>query len=227
MIVMEQQRGYFARMAEFVRRGSIPGCFPALGASAAVFTTMLLVDPGLQVAVQSIHTPLVLDLVHFGGWLGQGTSLWVILLGIYAAAMIFRHTAVKVAAFGCVVSAALASVLSSIIKWTVARARPNANLGHLSFFHWSETLRNHARFQSFPSGDVVIVAAVAWYFFYRCRKAHLSVRLILFILPLATACSRVLLNKHWPSDVIFSIGLAWAAAQCVVRYEKFYGTGDY
>ncbi len=224
---MEQRRGYFAHITQFIRERNAPGYVPVLGASAAIAAMVLLVDPDLQAAVQGIHAPFVLDLVRFGGWLGQGTALWAILLCAYAAALILRRSAVKAAAFGCVVSAALASVSSSIIKWSIARARPNANLGHLAFFRWSEAIRNHSRFQSFPSGDPVIVAAVAWYLFYRCHKVPFVARLTLFILPLATACSRVLLNKHWPSDTLFSIGLALASAQWVVRYEKFRKMGAY
>jgi len=221
MIYTEWRRGYFAHIPRFIRHRDVLVCVLTLGVSAAIAAVLLLFDPWLQTAAQGLRAPLVEDLIRFGGWLGQGTTLWFILLTIYAMALILRRVAVTAGSVGCVVSAALASVLSSIIKWGIARARPNANLGHLAFFHWSEALRNHARFQSFPSGDTVIVAAVAWYLLYRCHKVPLGVRWILLVVPLATACSRVLLNKHWPSDTVFSIGLALVSAHCVVRYETF------
>ncbi len=219
MIYRESHRGYFAQLARYVRQDDKRRTMAMLGAAAVLASLVFLMDLRLQAAVQGIQASLVVALIHVGGWLGQGTALWLILVAIYALARLLRHPAVQAAAFGCAVSAALAAVLSSILKWSVARARPNAQLGPLAFFQWSQVGRS--RFQSFPSGDTVIVAAAAWYLWCRYPKVPLGARLLLLVLPLATACSRVLLNKHWPSDTVFAIGLGFVSAQWVARYEAF------
>ncbi len=219
MIYAEWRRGYFARLAPCLRQRRSQVYARMLIVSALLAAAIVPFDPRLQAFVQGLHAPLVVAWIQVGGWLGKGTSLWFILSAIYAAARILRRATVQAVAFGCVISAALASIASTFIKWATARARPNTNLGHLSFFHWSEVGRS--LFQSLPSGDTIIVAAVAWYLAYRCRNVPLGLRLIVFLLPLATACSRVFVNRHWPSDTILSFGLAAIAAHCVARYETF------
>ncbi len=187
-------------------------CFTALTVLTA------FIDPSLRIAIQKIQHPLLIGLIHLGGWLGQGTNLWFVLSIIYLFFLTLQRPTSCDNTFGCILSAGLASLLCTSLKLIFLRARPYSNFGHLSFLNWPGLIHHKSAFQSFPSGDTAIVSAVAFYLFYRLRKFYLSPAVLIF--PLATALSRVFLNRHWPSDTIFAMGLGLVSAQLIFQYEN-------
>ena len=101
----------------------------------------------------------------------------------------------------------IGSVIIYAVKFISLRARPYAGMGPYSFFNPAGFLEDARAFQSFPSGDVGIIAGPAAYFFFQIQNR--GIRWLIWLFPLSTALSRVTFNKHWPSDTfssfIFSI----------------------
>jgi membrane-associated phospholipid phosphatase len=101
------------------------------------------------------------------------------------------------------------------LKMIFLRARPDTGVGPFVFFHWSALASDTRPYESFPSGDVAIVAGAAAVFFFKTRAPW---RWLWLILPLCTAYSRVLLNRHWPADTLASLGLGLWVAFCLSGY---------
>ena len=154
-------------------------------------------DPLLVGIVQGVRHPLFAWAADGGGWLGRSVNLWFILAAGYFIFLIFPWFRRRLEAsriFSCLLSVALASILSSGIKRIFLRARPDAHQGHLSFFNFDGLTRNETLFQSFPSGDVAVVAGAASCLFFIIRNRFL--RWLPLLLPLCTAFARISANRH-------------------------------
>ena len=147
-----------------------------------------------------------------------GKNSWQALIVLYLAALIFRTRAGMQLVFGSVIANALTGLASTIFKFTILRARPDAGLGPFSFFNFSGMSEDKRMFQSFSSGDVAIVAGACGFLFFSIKNRFL--RLILVLLPLVTAYSRVNLNRHWPSDTLLSVGLGFLIGNAVFRWRQ-------
>ncbi|MBI2213958.1 MAG: phosphatase PAP2 family protein [Acidobacteria bacterium] len=90
-----------------------------------------------------------------------------------------------------------AGAISSMMKRSVERARPDSWLGH-SVFRWDgET--------SFPSGHTIGAFAMAVVIVLGARSRAL--RVVALLLAASVAAARILALRHWPSDVLMSATL--------------------
>ena len=209
------RRGYLSQFKIYLKN-SAASVGLQLFLLAAAYVGLLFVDPLLLKPLQSIHFPFSQNLLDFGGWLGKKGHLWLILISGYFLSVWFKNNCGMRLAFGSFLSMLSAVGVAFILKHIFFRARPDADLGPFTFFHLGSGGFDKNAFLSFPSGDVAVVAGACLFLFYTVK--NISVRLILLALPLLTALSRLSLNRHWPSDVIFSIGLGFIAALFIRRY---------
>jgi undecaprenyl-diphosphatase len=152
---------------------------------------------------------LMIGFAEFFTWLGDGPRRIVIIL-LFAAWLVWQQR--RRAAIVMIVVPALASVVSSTLKMTFGRVRPDL-VPHLDNVHDL----------SFPSGHAT--SGVATFF------------LIAFLLPLQPklklplmgagiliALSRPMLGVHWPTDVIagglLGYAAAWIGAKAVGGLEQ-------
>ncbi|HHC74685.1 MAG TPA: phosphatase PAP2 family protein [Thiothrix sp.] len=104
------------------------------------------------------------------------------------------------------IAAVIATFLSHGLKFAFDASRPPAVLPLESF-----TLIGAAwHGQSFPSGHSVTIATL-------CGLAALSsqtlrVSMLLFVLALVIASSRIAVGVHWPADVLAGVALGWFCA---------------
>jgi len=185
---------------------------------AALFS---LADTVVLNAVRSTTLPVAPALFSFGGTLGRHMHPWLAAGLCYLAGVLGKRGSLQDAGRGMIFSAALASTLAYALKFILLRARPYADLGPFSFFNGAGLFQDDRAFQSFPSGDVAVVSGMSFYLF--CTAAPNPLRWALVLLPLATAFSRVSLNKHWPSDTLFALGLGAVMAMAVWRSLKTRG----
>lgn len=177
--------------------------FPGVFLVALVF-----LDASLLFWIQSIQEPAVTAWIKMGAHLGRWIWLYVALA--YWVTRIFKKPLLsKILSFALTTTVFTASVVHGL-KFLVARARPYENLGAFTWFDYGGGLQDRRGFQSFPSGDASVVAAVA-FFFFQATPSRVW-RWLWLIFPLATAFSRITLNRHWPSDTMASWVLANAFA---------------
>lgn len=215
--IAQYRAGYFhgfalktIRWKIFLKNNIIPLFFLAVGA--------VVLDPFVLSLLQSVPPSFAASLADFGGALGRHVHPWLFLAVLLLISICFKNVWLRACVFGSLFSAFLASLFSFIFKFSFLRARPNTDLGHLSFFNFEGLFKDSRAFQSFPSGDVVVVAAISFYFFFQFKKN--AIKWLFVLLPLSTAFARVYANKHWPSDGIVAIALGLIAAKVVFQYEK-------
>jgi undecaprenyl-diphosphatase len=102
-----------------------------------------------------------------------------------------------------VLEAALAAIPANLVvqglKWGVDRTRPDGS-------------RKRAN-SSFPSSHAANAFTVAAVLARRWRRAAIPA----WLLAAAVAYSRIYLDRHWLSDVLFGLPLAFASAWCAAR----------
>ena len=160
-------------------------------------------DIPISVTVQSINWGPIANVMQLtnasGGW-GQ------VLLGVAAVVGLFalERRAGMLMALGC-----LGSVIDSVLKTSISRHRPSADLVHI--------LDPSTGF-SYPSGHAVFYTWLAFMLAValapRLRPAWRAVLWAAAVLLIVVACvGRVWAGAHWPSDVIggFLLGMGWSA----------------
>ena len=216
VVWFEWRRGYFKGFSAYLKLFSIKPYIRSTAVIVAVTVFLLCLDPLLIRLVQGFQSPTSNWVVQVGSFFGRKN--WMVLLSVYLVLLIAQSRFGRKLVFSALLANVTASVLCTILKFTVLRARPLVGLGAYSFFNFDGFQKDAGLFQSFPSGDVAIVAGAVSYCFYAFRNRLLKV--LIFLLPLATAFARMSLNKHWPSDVFFSMGLGMISAQFVWQYQK-------
>jgi len=181
---------------------------------------ILLIILAALIAYLFIDKPLALWLAHYdlGGFkvvtkLGDA-ALWVVpslLLYLY-----FRKSSPPKAKKALYVlgSVAISGIIVDIIKPIIGRARPNELLHH--HFYGFEPLTFKASFWSMPSGH----SATAFSGFLALALLYPKYRHLFLALATLTALSRVLLTKHYLSDVL--IGSTIGALTAIWLYKRFF-----
>ncbi len=188
-------------------------------ASLMVVGGLLLVDEPLIRLIQKIKTPWVLNIIAWAATWGRGQNTWGLLILAYAlAAWVFRKPDLKRIIFACMVAGGLTGLLGQILKYLFMRARPFLELGPYHFFDWQGMIESGSHFRSFPSGDVAVAAGTASFLLLAIKN---PLRWIFPFLALLVCTSRMILNRHWPSDVAFSFIISFAMARFVLDYLKF------
>ncbi|MBI4430582.1 MAG: phosphatase PAP2 family protein [Candidatus Omnitrophica bacterium] len=207
---LEFRRGTFRGTGKRLREISTGFYFRLFLVFFLVSAVLFFADSYLLGFVHGMDKP-VLDFVSgWGGQLGRRVNLWVFMIGLYFLGLALTKCSWFTVSFGMMISSSAAGVLCYFSKMLFLRARPNANEGPFSFFNFESLSNDGGTYHSFPSGDVVVVAGAAYYLFLRVKNKFL--KLILLLLPLATALSRVNENKHWPSDTVLALGFGLISA---------------
>ncbi len=167
--------------------------------------------------IQSIDFSAKEALVDVGSSLGKDQGSWMLLCFIYFIGYVGSIARVQRLACFSLLGSGLAGLIAHLLKFAILRARPDQFLGPYSFFNFFTSHDSYSSFQSFPSGDVAVVAGAAGYLFL-VTKARGAGWLFL-ILPIVTAISRIDLNRHWPSDTLFAMGLGLVVGMFLRDYE--------
>lgn len=114
-------------------------------------------------------------------------------VGLTGLTLLGNDKKLQDAAFTSVEAALVSGIVVSAFKLVIGRTRPDAGKGaycYLPFSDWDA---------SFPSGHSAIAFALVtpWMYYY---PGPLTYTLMLF--PASTAIARMLLDKHWLTDVL-------------------------
>lgn len=186
--------------------------------TAALSIAVMAIDGPLLARIQSFENPAKETLANLGRFFGRSHGTWTLLAFIFLAGYISRKPFLQRMAFFALLSSCVTGLIGHILKFIFLRARPYKDLGPYKFFDLHGFIDHSRAFQSFPSGDVAVAAGAAGYLFMRIQNPILKITVL--ILPFLTALSRVDLNRHWPSDTLFSIGLGLTIGMFLRDHER-------
>lgn len=209
----------------------IPGYFRSLKFDArkffllafmafAAFWIAFLLDTQAGASAEDAAGKFAEMIWNYGGQMGR--SIWVFLA--FAFILASWNKRLRGLVFGALLGTAFTGLSATILKWLVVRARPSTDLGHHSFFNWEHFGKDNRDFQSFPSGDVSIVAGAC---FFLALASGKKPWIVFFILtPAATAFARMHWERHWLSDSVTAmlLGIFWGSL--IWGYEKFRGAQE-
>lgn len=217
LVLRELKKGYFTGAKERFRVISIYSySWSFLLSLTAVILVMLLADSALLHAIQALNNSLAQLIFDFGRQMGR--QILVIVIALYLIGFLAKQDRFCRMIFSLVLSSGLTALLITIFKFTILRARPYGDLGPYSFLNFPGLVHDERVFQSFPSGDVALVAGVAGYIFWKWRRSIFS--WFVLLLPISTALSRISLNRHWPSDTLTSILIGLFVGHVMVSFEN-------
>ena len=185
-------------------------------ASLAAAGIVLFFDMELIRSIRDFDSDFKVNAAEFGRFFGRSHGTWGVLAALYMLGYLFKNRTLSHTALFAIVSSCITGLIAHLLKFIFLRARPYKDLGAFNFFDLHGFMEHDRGFQSFPSGDVAISAGAMIYLFTRIKQPIL--RVIFLIIPFLTALSRVNLNRHWPSDTLFSIGLGFAIAIIVHHF---------
>ena len=175
---------------------------------AAVIASNLIAANARDLAVNTWFWQLgqqhawVLDAATSASWLVDGQRNIIIVPVIVIVLLVFRQW--RWAVF-LLVSSQVGLLISNLLKFSIARERPP--------FIENTGFQQHL---SFPSGHTfagftiwAAMALIAWYLL--SRRAAVPVSIVLLMVGLLQAPARLVVGKHWFTDVIGSwlIGSGW------------------
>ncbi|MDD5218036.1 MAG: phosphatase PAP2 family protein [Candidatus Omnitrophica bacterium] len=218
-VVLELRKGYFNRLAEYLRSYSWRYSLLLLALFSAAAVAVFFFDPLFLEYLQTLGSRTAVNrIAQAGGMMGRNINPWLFFGLLYFVGVAGRRETWKYLGFGMLLSGALTAGVTTLFKFIFLRARPYGELGPFCFFNIEGLTRDERVFQSFPSGDVAIVAGAAAFLFYVAGRSMW--RWVFLLLPLMTSLSRITLNKHWPSDTLFSIGLGLIFGHFIYRYAQ-------
>jgi undecaprenyl-diphosphatase len=171
---------------------------------AAMFLIVAFYDRALQALLHHLGVPTYVETVVT--WLGSG---FIGLVTVLVLLVVNGPAIGRVAARSFIIT----SLLVTLIKHIVGRARPYATLSPLTFVGPSI----EGKYTSFPSGHAATAFAMALVIAWVYPKARIPV----YLIAIMVALSRVALGVHWPSDVVVGgiMGL-WVSMYCIQTAEK-------
>ncbi len=211
-VAFEAKGGYFSRF----RRFSLPYAVRVRFFYPVIFLILLVFawDENILRFLQSLNSPAIALIASAGRFLGK--RMLVILVALYVFSAVLRRLGIYPTIRGMLFASALAGLLITLFKFTFLRARPYTGLGPCSFFNPAGIMHDHG-FQSFPSGDVAVVAGAFGYLFWVLKNKYL--RLLCVLTVLSTALSRIQRNSHWPSDTLAAFAVGFTVAWWIKQQE--------
>ncbi|NMC20303.1 MAG: phosphatase PAP2 family protein [Thermogutta sp.] len=155
---------------------------------------------------------LLRDLIQMSEAFAHGASVAVILAGFYILDRSNRKHALRpiLMAYG-------SGLLADLVKLTVARTRPrDFSFGGdvWSTFQGWLPLLGHTSGQSFPSSHAAVAVGLALGF----AGVYPHGRWYFGLLAVLACLQRLQSGAHYPSDVLFAAGIAWAFCWWLNRY---------
>lgn len=140
-------------------------------------------------------------------------------VGLGVAWRLGRRRAMRVIA-AAMVASTLAGIMANSLRLTTGRTRPRAperiEQGFYGPWHEGRWLIGNSTFNSFPSGHAATAFGFAFPFVLASPLGGLPV----LVMAIVVAWSSMALGAHHLSDIIFSLGIAFAVAWAVRRFME-------
>lgn len=195
-------------------------CLPLFGATIC-FVTMRFFDRATLFAVREMPEATKDVFMHLSYWTEPSKALTAMAMAVVLTALSSsvsgfpRPTLLKLFVLS-LVSCVFVLCFVLLAKTSIGRERPLPSSGFDPFvfapFSGSEA------FESFPSAQAAIAAAICYCFMLR----YPSCRPLALVLMVSVGLSRVVIERHWISDVVagWLVGCLGAAVICALAQNR-------
>lgn len=195
-------------------------CLPLFGATIC-FVTMRFFDRATLFAVREMPEATKDVFMHLSYWTEPSKALTAMAMAVVLTALSSsvsgfpRPTLLKLFVLS-LVSCVFVLCFVLLAKTSIGRERPLPSSGFDPFvfapFSGSEA------FESFPSAQAAIAAAICYCFMLR----YSSCRPLALVLMVSVGLSRVVIERHWISDVVAGWLVGWlgAAVICALAQNR-------
>lgn len=142
--------------------------------------------------------------------LGNVAYTLPVTIGLTSLTLLGNDTKLQDAAFTSTEALVSTGIVVTVIKLIVGRARPESGLGGKYFSSFSGNY-------SFPSGHAAAAFAIVtpWIYYYPHPATYL-----LLLFPASTTISRIVLDKHWFTDVLTGSVLGYLIGATLTKWHK-------
>jgi membrane-associated phospholipid phosphatase len=168
-------------------------------------------DEPLNNSVKSLYTGKWKSYFNTVDHLGSGLYTGPISIGIVGLTLLGNDKKLQDAAFTSAESFVVNAVVIGLTKFIFSRSRPSANKGAHDFSPFTDPT------SSFPSGHASTAFALVtpWVVYYPNPFTYL-----LMIVPASTAIARMVLNRHWFTDVLTGSVLGFVIGYNLAKWHK-------
>ena len=188
--------------------------------TGGVTAASALLDNDVRSVMQRNQSPSGDHIASFGDAYGLGLNMILLSAGGYLAGLAFDESWIRETSLLAGTSIIVAGTVSTIMKFSVGRARPYRNEGHGSFRPFSFSADDYI---SFPPGHTIVAFAFSTVLAERIDNVWASIGL--YSLAGSTCFARMYSDNHWISDVVFGAALSVAVGKSVVRWFEGHAGG--
>ncbi len=182
------------------------------GSVIVIGSSIYLLDEDIRAAIVRNRNSVTYKIADTGNFIGDGRNTIPLIAITWLGGYAFDSPKTQDTALLVTKSMLFANGLTTVLKYSTQRYRPNKNRGN-SF--WNGNNFTHHR-DSFPSGHTTFVWSIAPVLAEQYKDTGWAPPLAYGIACL-TGYSRMHDEKHWPSDVFAGAAIGYFTAQLVLK----------
>jgi membrane-associated phospholipid phosphatase len=191
------------------------------GGTAAVTYGVSFVDQPFRDAMRRSRSGSLTGAADAATLIGDGAIVLGASAGGYLVGAVVKDRWLRQTSVMIGTTVVTSAVISSLLKATVGRARPYVGSGNGTF----RPFKFQDAFYSFPSGHSEMAFALATVLSRRIGNTYASI--LLFGTASSVAASRMYLDEHWFSDVVFGGSIAYFVGNSIVDLLEQNGGDDH
>ncbi len=184
----------------------------AVGVASAATYLFSLGDETLRNEV--IKTTPDFDKVKFFNELGNVKTMGMVSGIVYGIGLFSEDSKIRETGRLLVESLVWSGSLNMLLRHSFGRYRPYNERGNGLFSFW----QTHNDFQSFPSGHTTVAFSMATVLSFQIDRWWAYP--LFYGLAGCTGATRIYLDQHWLSDVLFGAALGYAGGRLLLRANK-------
>lgn len=182
-----------------------------IGGVVAGTAALTLADEPVRNMLRGTNSDLLNGFERVGYHYGKPYCALAITGGFYLTGIVLKNDWAKETGLMLASSLTTSTVLQTLFKNAVGRARPGKELGNYSV----EPFSPEASFHSFPSGHTTVALTTSLVLARQVKSVPLKI--FFYSLGTITAASRLYDDQHWISDLALGGAIAWFCADAAIR----------
>lgn len=181
------------------------------GGVVAGTAALTLLDEPIRNLFQGKRSPFFDGIQRVVNPYGKPYGAISIMSGMYLYGAIFEDEWAKDTGLMLFTALSSSTVVQTLFKNAVGRARPNEEFGNYELVPFSPA----TAFHSLPSGHTTVAFTVSMVMARQVRSKPLKI--VFYSMASLTAVSRLYLDVHWFSDLAFGGTIAWFCADAAIK----------
>lgn len=148
----------------------------------------------------------------FGWYYGSPQNFFMANAGLYGFGLFTKNEQIRKTSVLIISSSVTTGLITSFLKTSVGRARPDSGLGNWS----TDPFSKEAKFHSFPSGHTSLSVTAA----HAIAKQfdNIWVKIGIYSIGAIPPISRLVDNAHWATDIAFSAALSIIVVDSIDKF---------